>query len=74
MMLQAAELWAQARQQALPTADPKALDADTILAAQAILLRKPGDTVVIATNNVGHLQRFTAADLWQNLSLAAFGS
>ena len=68
-MLHAAELWAQARRQGLPTADPKELDADTILAAQAILLRRPGDTVVIATTNVGHLQRFTPADLWQNLTV-----
>ncbi len=70
-MLHAAELWAQARRQGLPTADPKELDADTILAAQAILLRRPDDIVVIATTNVGHLQRFTTADHWQNLTVAA---
>lgn len=70
-MLRAAELWAQARQQGLPTADPKELDADTILAVQALLLRRPDDKAVIATTNVGHLQRFTAADLWQNLTAEA---
>jgi predicted nucleic acid-binding protein len=70
-MLQAAELWAQARRQGLPTADPKELDADTILAAQAMLLRRPGDTVVVATTNVGRLQRFITADLWQKLTVAA---
>jgi hypothetical protein len=54
-MLLAAELWAQSRKAGKPTADPKALDGDVILAAQAKLLESGGNPVVIATTNVGHL-------------------
>src|SRR5215207_708469 len=55
VMLKAAEFWAFARQQGQPTADNKELDADVILAAQAIVMGSAGDDVVIATTNVGHL-------------------
>jgi predicted nucleic acid-binding protein len=64
-MRQAAELWAQARQQGQPTAGDKTIDGDMILVAQAKTLEVPD--VVIATTNVGHLSRFVAADLWQNI-------
>ena len=66
-MLLAASLWAKARQSGLPTADPKKLDVDVILAAQALTLNAPASSVVIATENVGHLSRFVAADLWSNI-------
>ncbi|MEO1430600.1 MAG: hypothetical protein AAFS12_02910 [Cyanobacteria bacterium J06632_19] len=65
-MRQAALLWAQARQQGQPTAGDKTIDGDVILVAQAITLGIPN--VVIATTNVGHLSRFTAADIWENIS------
>jgi predicted nucleic acid-binding protein len=65
VMLKAAELWAEARRTGQPTADPKALDGDVILAAQAILASESGVEVVIATTNVGHLVRFVAAKDWQ---------
>ena len=65
-MRQAALFWAQARQQGQPTADDKNIDGDVILTAQAVTLDLP-DTVV-ATTNVGHIARFTTADLWQNIT------
>lgn len=58
-MRQAADFWALARQQGLPTADPHALDGDVILAAQAVSFDA---AVVVATTNVGHLTRFVPAD------------
>ncbi|MDB9527567.1 hypothetical protein PN498_16330 [Oscillatoria sp. CS-180] len=64
-MRQAAKLWAQARQKGQPTAGDKTIDGDMILIAQAKTLGN-SDTV-IATTNVGHLSRFIAADLWQNI-------
>ena len=66
-MRQAAMFWAQARQQGQPTAGDKTIDSDMILAAQATTLDVVD--VVIATTNVGHLSRFAAADLWQNINL-----
>lgn len=65
-MRQAARLWAQARQQGQPTAGDKTIDGDMILAAQAMTIAFPN--VVIATTNVGHLSRFVAAELWQNIA------
>jgi predicted nucleic acid-binding protein len=66
-MLKAAELWALARNQGKPTADPQALDGDVILAAQAILLAEPNDELIIATTNVGHLSLFVDARLWEDI-------
>lgn len=70
--LKAAEFWAIARRQGLPTADRFALDADVILAAQASTLDpaewdRSGRQVIIATTNVGHLARFTEARLWRDI-------
>ena len=66
VMLQAAALWAQARQRGQPTAPDLALDADVILAAQALLLaQQQGKPVIIATTNVGHLACFVPAQQWQ---------
>jgi len=61
VMLKAAELWAQARKRGTPTADPKALDADVILAAQALQV-----TGSVATENVEHLTLFVDAKDWRS--------
>lgn len=67
-MLKAAELWATARKGGYPTAaPPDALDADVILAAQALLVANEGNEVIIATTNVGHLSRFVNAREWQDI-------
>ena len=67
----AAELWAQVRNQGLVTADPKELDCDALIAAQALEYRElrglSDDEVVVATTNVGHLSRFVKAELWLNI-------
>lgn len=65
----AAELWAEARNKGLPTADNLSLDADVIICAQYQILANtyPGRYVVIATTNVNHLSRFTEAKEWQDI-------
>jgi predicted nucleic acid-binding protein len=66
-MLLAANLWAEARKDGQPTADPKALDGDVILAAQALLLCDDETDAIIATTNVAHLGRFITAFDWQSI-------
>jgi len=60
----AAQLWAQARSAGKPTAADPAIDADVILAAQALTLSA---AVVVATGNPRHLSRFVPAELWSNI-------
>jgi predicted nucleic acid-binding protein len=67
-MLRAADLWATARRSGTPTGDPKKLDIDVILAAQALTLAVPTADLVVATSNVSHLSRFVTADLWTNIT------
>ena len=67
VMRLAAHYWAQVRQQGKPTTSDKALDGDVILAAQASILERRGDDVVIATTNVGHLSRLVKAKGWRDI-------
>ena len=64
-MRRAAELWAEAREQGLPTSAEQALDGDVILAAQADLV---GATVV--TTNRKHLSQFVPAKEWTEISIS----
>lgn len=48
-----------------PTADPKAVDADVILAAQPISVAKEGHEWIIATKNVGHWSQFVDTREWR---------
>ena len=63
IMLKAAELWAEARRSGMPTADPKALDCDVILAAQALEVKG-----IVASENIGHLSRFVPAKHWRDIN------
>ncbi len=67
-MLLAAEYWAQARNMGRPTADDRALDGDMILSAQATLASAIDPTVIIASDNVGHLSLFADARPWRSVS------
>lgn len=67
VMLKAAQMWAQVRQQGKPTADDKALDGDVILAAQAILISSEEYSVIVATSNPKHLSLFVDARDWQDI-------
>lgn len=59
----AARLWALARKQGRPVGDPRELNADVILAAQAMSIAD----AVIATDNVGHLAQFVEARPWASI-------
>lgn len=63
----AAELWASARQQGIPTADVKDIDVDVILAAQALSFGSAPADVVIATSNAKHLSQFITAQNWSEI-------
>jgi predicted nucleic acid-binding protein len=63
----ASKLWAQARKSGVATADPKELDGDVLIAAQALDTGISTSDFVIATVNVGHLARFAPAAAWQNI-------
>src|SRR4051794_8339165 len=60
----APRLWGQQRRPGQPTADPKALDGDVILAAQALSLGVSAPDLIVATTNPGHLSALVPCDLW----------
>jgi hypothetical protein len=61
-LLRAATLWAHVRNAGVPTAHPHSLDADAILAGQALTATGLGDVAIVATSNVHHLGRFPGID------------
>ena len=66
-VLLAAKLWAEVRPSGQATADPKSLDGDVILAAQAQLQAEQGYRVIVATTNVKHISRFIDARPWNDI-------
>jgi len=67
-MLLAASFWAEVRKTGKPTADPKSLDGDVILAAQAKVEELYDHQVIIATTNVKHLSLLVDAREWQMIN------
>ena len=63
-----ARLWARARNAGTATADPKELDGDVLIAAQALDTGLLTADFIIATTNVSHLSQFDPADLWTNIT------
>ena len=68
VMLKAAEFWADARKMGRKSADDASLDADMILAAQALAFVSDGAEAMIATTNVRHLALFASARIWRDIS------
>lgn len=60
----AADLWADARNRGIATADARALDGDVILAAQALTAGFAVPDIVVATTNVRHISRYVNCALW----------
>lgn len=67
-LLLGADLWARTRNAGTATADPKALDGDVLIAAQALDMGLPTSDFIIATVYAGHLALFAPADLWTNIT------
>ncbi|MGD1700178.1 hypothetical protein [Dapis sp. BLCC M229] len=71
VMNKAAEFWAQARQNHIPTTDDKNIDADMIISAQWNILcqEAPGRGIYVATTNVKHLKIFVGeyAQNWRDI-------
>ncbi len=55
------------RKRGKPTASDSDLDADAILAAQAMTVDLSRRQTMIATCNVKHLELFTVAKLWSEI-------
>jgi predicted nucleic acid-binding protein len=66
-MRRAAELWADARRRGIATSDDKEIDADVILAAQAMSFTGLGDELTVATYNARHLSRYVDALHWGDI-------
>ena len=66
-----ATLWARARRTGKATADPKELDGDVLIAAQAISTGIPPTEFIVATGNVGHIGLFVPAALWTEIGQAS---
>ncbi len=69
ILVHASELWAEGRRTGRPSAGPRELDIDVILAATALdLAATSDDEVIVATSNVGHLALCVDAREWQSIT------
>ncbi|NEQ73204.1 MAG: type II toxin-antitoxin system VapC family toxin [Okeania sp. SIO2C9] len=71
VMNKAAEFWAEARQNHIPTTDNQNIDADMIISAQWNILcqEAPGQGIYVATTNLKHLKIFVGenAKNWRDI-------
>ena len=71
VMKKAAEFWAEARLNHIPTTDNKNIDADMIISAQWNIFSQeaPGQGIYVATTNIKHLKIFVGefAQYWQDI-------
>ena len=66
-LLRAADMWAQSRNAGTPTADPKELDGDVLIAAQVLEVGLPSSDYIIATTNPGHILQFAPCAVWTTI-------
>jgi len=73
VMLRATELWADARNRGIPTAEDCALDADVIFAAQVLESAAENGYAkgeyIVATANVRHISRYVDCAEWRNVTV-----
>ncbi len=71
VMNKAAEFWAEARQNHIPTTDNQNIDADMIISAESSILcqETPGRGIYVATTNLKHLKIFVGeyAQNWRDI-------
>lgn len=67
----ASEVWADSQLKGLPNVKQSSLDIDTIIVAHFTILVNEfkGQYVVIATENIKHLEKFAEAQIWQNIKI-----
>lgn len=73
MWRKGSELWAWARNSGQSTAHAERIDIDCLLASQAIVLAEStGEYTVVATKNIKHIQRYTPAMKWEDITIQHF--
>lgn len=68
---EAAKIWAEAKFKSILMTHPARLDADGVICGHWRILDKenPGRAVVVATENLRDLNRFSTADHWRNIRI-----
>ena len=70
IIIKATELWALARKKNESTAHKESIDCDVILAATAIVLaQQEQDYVIVATDNIDDIARYTDAKKWEDIMI-----
>ena len=69
-MFLAAQLWAESRNRRQATCDPNRIDADVILAAQALTAAGADRPVAVASPNARHLAQFLEVSDWTEIQIS----